>query len=176
MLSAPGGSSIPRWYHLLSSHLETPANGQALVFLTGLLEVSISEISYWQQYRITLSVINPESSLWLFKFASLLGSELVGQEDGTARFGGYFQHNVCASDVQCTCWYTCTSICTCTYGSRQIGPLVHLAKNRMYLCVPVTCATRLHIVLESIQWILSANWFVHSPVQALLPAKMQLYQ
>ena len=28
------------------SHLETPANGQAVVFLTGLLEVFISEISF----------------------------------------------------------------------------------------------------------------------------------
>ena len=41
------------------SHLETPANGQAVVFLTGLLEVFISEISFWQQYRTTLSVIKP---------------------------------------------------------------------------------------------------------------------
>ena len=39
----------------LSSHLETPANGQAVVFLTGLLEVFISEISlFWEQYRTTL--------------------------------------------------------------------------------------------------------------------------
>ena len=42
-----------------SSHLETPDNGQAVVFWTGLLEVFISEISFWQQYRTTLSVIKP---------------------------------------------------------------------------------------------------------------------
>ena len=39
------------------SHLETPANGQAVIFLTGLLEVFISEISFWQQYQTTLSII-----------------------------------------------------------------------------------------------------------------------
>ena len=32
-------------------HLETPANGQAVIILTGLLEVFISKISSWQQYR-----------------------------------------------------------------------------------------------------------------------------
>ena len=50
-----------RTYDILTmgSHLETLANGQAVVFLTGLLEVFISEISYWQQYRTTLSVIKP---------------------------------------------------------------------------------------------------------------------
>ena len=47
-------------YNFLFSHFETPANGQALIFLTGLLEVFISEISLvWQQYRTTLSVIKP---------------------------------------------------------------------------------------------------------------------
>ena len=44
------------------SHLETPANGQAVVLLTGLLEVFISEILFWQQYRTTLSVIKPYKS------------------------------------------------------------------------------------------------------------------
>ena len=46
----------------VTSHLETPANGQAVVFLTGLLEVFISEISFRQQYRTTLSVIKPYKS------------------------------------------------------------------------------------------------------------------
>ena len=48
---------------ITTSHLNPPANGQAVVFLTGLLEVFISEISlFWQQYRTTLSVIKP--SMW----------------------------------------------------------------------------------------------------------------
>ena len=44
------------------SHLDPPANGQAVIFLTGLLEVFISEYQFWQQYRTTLSVIKP--SMW----------------------------------------------------------------------------------------------------------------
>ena len=39
---------------LSTGHLETPVNGQAVVYLTGLLEVFISEISFWQQYRTVL--------------------------------------------------------------------------------------------------------------------------
>ena len=47
------------WYfQYISDHLETPANGQAAVFLTGWLEAFISEISFWQQYGTTLSVIS----------------------------------------------------------------------------------------------------------------------
>ena len=41
------------------SHLEIPANGQAKIILTELLEVFISEISLWKQYQTPLSVIKP---------------------------------------------------------------------------------------------------------------------
>ena len=47
------------------SHLETPANGQAVVFLTGLLEVFISEISLFsQQYRTIFQFVFPRP-IWL---------------------------------------------------------------------------------------------------------------
>ena len=54
------GDGIISYYNgLISSHLETPANGQAVIFLTGLLEVFISEISFCQQYQTVLYLTLP---------------------------------------------------------------------------------------------------------------------
>ena len=41
-----------------TSHLDLPANGHAVVFFTGLLEVFLSESWCWQQYQTTLSYWN----------------------------------------------------------------------------------------------------------------------